>query len=54
MYNIHHCKSWSLMFLLITLLGRTRVVTKINGHRDQRSSNLSNLNSVNNKIAQPE
>ena len=28
----------------------TRVVTKINGHRDKRSSNLSYLNSVKNKI----
>ena len=30
----------------------TRVVTKINGHRDKRPSNLSNLNSVKYKIAQ--
>ena len=30
----------------------TRVVIKINGHRDKRSSKFSNLNSVNSKIAQ--
>ena len=30
----------------------TRVVTKINGHRDKWSSKFSNLNNVNNKIAQ--
>ena len=30
----------------------TRVVTKINGHEDKRSSKFSNLNSVNSKIAE--
>ena len=30
----------------------TRVVTKINGHRDKRPSNLSNLNIIKYKIAQ--
>ena len=35
-----------------SLLHSTRVVTKINGHEDKQSSNLSNLNSVNNKLAQ--
>ena len=30
----------------------TRVVTKINGHKDKRSSKFSNLNSVNSKIAE--
>ena len=30
----------------------TRVVTKINGHVDKRSSKFSNLNSVNSKIAE--
>ena len=33
-------------------LSRTRVVTKINGHEDKRSSKFSNLNSVNSKIAE--
>ena len=30
----------------------TRVVIKINGHEDKRSSKFSNLNSVNSKIAE--
>ena len=30
----------------------TRVVTKINGHEDKRSSKFSNLNSVNSKITE--
>ena len=30
----------------------TRVVTKINGHGDKRSSKCSNLNSVNSKIVE--
>ena len=30
----------------------TRVVTKINGYEDKRSSKFSNLNSVNSKIAE--
>ena len=49
---------WAIMHLMTTaardqqLVRSTRVVTKINGHRDKRSSDLSNLNSVKNKIAQ--
>ena len=34
----------------VTAYMYTRVVTKINGHRDKRSSNLSNLNSVKTKL----
>ena len=37
--------------LIARLYVGARVVTKINGHRDKRSSKFSNLNSVNGKIA---
>ena len=40
------------LFYKIQYTHGTRVVTKINGHEDKRSSKFSNLNSVNSKIAE--
>ena len=48
-YDLHGHGDWT---WCVAVNNSTRVVTKINGHEDKQSSKLSNLNSVNSKIAE--